>query len=354
MKARIFSLAKAGLPCLGVVFLLASCATAGAIPVAQMERAAEPGWTRAGGLHPRFNSQMYLTAVGFGNSRQAAEMDAFRALVSIFGVDVQADVRLTEAFRGAEGGAGAHQVDIGSEIVLGAGMENLVGAEIGDRWDDGRRDHFALAVLNRARATQIYSEMIRANQELIATLTNLPSEDRNSFDGFSRYQFAAAIADMNATYAAVLSAVGSPQYAQGLRTGDDFRRDAQQIAVAIPIGISVRGDRAGRVQGAFASAFASQGFRTGAGNQRYMLNVDIVLLPTDHQGANVFARMELSANLVDTRTGAVLIPFNFDLREGHRTQSEAEHRAFLVAEQRIEREYGAMLANYLAGLVPRR
>ena len=351
-QVRLLSALKAAPAGFFLVLALASCATA-AIPVAQMQRAAEPEWTRAGGLHPRFSSQMYLTAVGYGNSRQAAEMDAFRALVSIFGVDVQADVRLAEGFRGTEGGGG-HQVDFGSEIVLGAGMENLIGAEIGDRWDDGRRDHFALAVLNRARATQVYSEMIRANQDLIASLTNLPPGDRNSFDGFSRYQSAAAIADMNATYAAVLSAVGSPQYAQGLRTGDDLRRDAQQIAAAIPIGINVRGDRAGRIQGAFASAFAGQGFRTNPGSQRYMLNVDIVLLPADFQGPNVFARMELSANLVDARTGTVLLPFNFNLREGHRSQSEAEHRTFLVAEQRIERDYGAMLANYLAGLVPSR
>ncbi|MCL2191130.1 MAG: LPP20 family lipoprotein [Treponema sp.] len=335
--------------CLAAV--LASCAT-GVAAVHHAPVAQTPEWTSVAGDHERFSRQAYLTARGHGSSRQAAEMDAFRQLVTIFGVDVQADVRLVEAYRGRAGGAGAHTVDFGSEIVLGAGMDNLIGAEIGDRWDNGRNSFYALAVLNKARAAQVYSEMIRANLEAIAGLTDLPAGERNSFDGFSRYQFAAVIADMNAGYAAVLSAVGSPR--QGLRTGDDFRRDAQAIAAAIPIGVNVPGDRAGRIQGAFGRAFSDLGFRTGGTNQRYVLDVDITLLPTDHQANVVFSRMELSANLVDVRTGSVLLPFTFNVREGHRTQSEAENRVFLAAERRINDVYRDMLSDYLMQLIPGR
>jgi len=176
--------------------------------------------------------------------------------------------------------------------------------------------------------------------------------ERNTFAGFSRYQFAAVIADMNANYAAVLSVVGAP--VQGLRSGDDFRRGAQEIAVAIPVGISVSNDRAGRIQSAFARAFSDLGFRTGGAHQRYVLDVNLVVLPTDHVGQTVFSRMELSANLIDIRTGAVLLPYAFNVREGHRTQSEAENRVFLVAEQRIDREYGDMLSDYLFQLIPGR
>ena len=341
---------------LGVSLVLVSCATTGGMgtgaaahiaPVAQ-----PPAWTSAAGDHERFNRQSYLTARGHGNSRQAAEMDALRQLVTIFGVDVQADVRLVEAYRGRAGGPGVHTVDFGSEIVLGAGMDNLIGAEIGDRWDNGRNSFYALAVLNKARAAQVYSEMIRANLETIAGLTDLSAWERNSFDGFSRYQFAAVVADMNVGYAAVLSAVGSPRH--GLRTGDDFRRDAQAIAAAIPIGMNVTGDRAGRIQGAFGRAFSDLGFRTGGVGQRYVLNVDVTLLPTDHQTNIVFSRMELSANLVDVSTGSVLLPFTFNLREGHSTQSEAENRAFIAAERRINEEYGDMLSDFLMQLIPGR
>jgi len=349
-RFKLSSLLKIGMSSICLVFVLASCGSA-PVPVAA-PRAAQPEWT-SGGLHDRYNSHMFLTAVGHGNTRQAAEMDAFRQLVTIFGVDVQADARHAEAYRSI-GAISRHEVEFGSEIVLGAGMDNLIGARIGERWDDGRGSHFALATLNRAEATRIYSEMIRANQELIANLTTFASPaERNTLGGFSRYQFAAVIADMNASYAAVLSAVGSPQHAQGLRTGDDFRREMQGIANAIPIGINVNNDRAGRLQGAFAAAFTEFGFRTGGTNPRYVLNVNVVLQPTEHSGRNVFARMELTANLVDTVTGAVLLPYTFNIREGHTIQSEAENRTFISAERRINDEYREMLSDYLSQLLPR-
>jgi len=347
---RLFYFLKLGVTSLCLVFVFASCATPAAhAPVAA--RAPEPRWV-TGGPHERFSGFEYLTAVGSGNSRQAAEMDAFRQLVSTFGVTVQADIRLAEVYR-RTGAVATHDVAFGQEIILGAGMDNLIGAEIGDRWEGaGRGNSFALAVLNRARAIQIYSEMIRANLEIIDNLTNMSPVERNTFAGFSRYQFAAVIADMNTNYAAVLSVVGAP--VQGLRSGDDFRRGAQEIAAAIPVGINVSNDRAGRIQSAFARAFSDLGFRTGGAHQRYVLNVNLVILPTDHVGQTVFSRMELSANLIDTRTGAVLLPYAFNVREGHRTQSEAENRVFIAAEQRIDREYGDMLSDYLFQLIPGR
>ncbi|MCL2557822.1 MAG: hypothetical protein FWE09_05030 [Treponema sp.] len=68
----------------------------------------------------------------------------------------------------------------------------------------------------------------------------------------------------------------------------------------------------------------------------------------------VFARMELTANLVELGTGASLVPFSFSLREGHRTEAEAINRAFAIAEQRIGGEYRDMLWAYLSQLIPRR
>jgi len=349
--ARFLFFLKTGLTGLCLAFVIASCATtAPSAPV--VTRPQEPGWV-TGGPHERFSNAAYLTAVGSGNSRPAAELDAFRHLVSTFGVSVQADVRLAETYR-RTGAIATHEIAMGQEIVLDAGMDNLVGAEIGDRWETGGRasTSFALAVLNRERAAQIYTEMIRANLEIIDNLTNMPPAERNSLNGFSRYQFAAVIADMNTNYAAVLSVVGAPPV-QGLRSGDDFRLSAQEIATAIPIGIDIRNDRAGRIQGAFAAAFSDLGFRTGGTNPRYLLEVDVVLLPTEHSGRNVFTRMELTANLIDTSTGAVLLPYTFNVREGHIHLSEAETRAFSRAERRINDEYRNMLSDYLSELIPR-
>ncbi|MCL2557095.1 MAG: LPP20 family lipoprotein [Treponema sp.] len=330
---------------------LASCAGA---PSIVWPGAEQPEWVRNFSGY-RASRPAYLLASGQGESRQAAEADALRLLIMEFGVDVQVDSRLAESYREMiSGGAAATWEDVTFDrtIVLEAGIDNLMGVEIGDFWTDGRGSHHALAVMDRARAIRLYTEMLRANQEIIENLVDIPAERRNTLDGFSRHQAAAVIADVNLSYGAVLSVLGAPQ--PGLARGDDLRRAAREIAAQTPIAVNVRGDRAGRIQGAFARAFAELGFRTGGASPRYALEVEAIVLPTDHSGANVFARMELAANLVEIESGAVLLPFNFALREGHRTQSEAENRVFIVAEQRIDGEYRDLLASYLSQLVPRR
>jgi len=353
-RGKLLSVLKAGLFGLWLGLVFSSCA--GAPETVAM--APRPEWVSLG-PHERYGSQAYLTAVGRGNSRNAAEMAALGQLVSIFGQRIEVDQRVTESYREAmRSGATAtwtHYTAVDTDIVIVAGMDTLIGAEIGDFWADGRGNNYALAVMNRDRATQIYSEMIRANQEIIHNLTNMSLAERNTFDGFSRYQLAAVIADMSISYGEVLSVIGAPQYARGLRRGDDFRRGAQEIAREIPISIYVNNDRAGRLHSAFAGAFSDMGFRTGGSNSRYVLDVNVVVQPTDHPGAQVvFSRMELSANLIDVSTGSVLLPFSFQLREGHVTQSEAENRVFIVAERRIDAEYRDLLSDYLSQLIPRR
>ena len=347
------------------LLMLASCANTGgvAVPASGMVPTSgiaptrvDPDWVRD--PYTRFDRQTYLAAVGSGNSRTAAERDALGRLVSIFGQSIQVDERIVDSYRQAVGSGAAaswaHTTTIDTAIVASAGMDTLIGAEIRDFWADGRGNNFAVAVLNIPRARQIYSEVLRANKEIIDGLTSMPLSERNSIDGFSRFQFAAVFADMNISNGEVLSVLGAPQYAKGLRRGDDFRREANEIARAIPIRINVRNDMAGRIESAFAGVFSELGFNTGGANPRYLLNVDVLAQPVDQARQNVvFTRLEVTANLIDTRNGSTLLPYNFNLREGHRNQSEANNRAFAVAERRISNEFRDIMSAYMSRLNPR-
>jgi len=352
-RFRLSSLLKAGLSGICLVLLFASCAS-GPAPAAAAPRAAGPEWIRAGGTHERFDSNAYMTAVGHGTSRQAAEASALGQLVMVFGTDIEVSIESMEIYR-RRGDVVVQEASAGIEVALGAGMANLIGTEIGDRWDDGRGNFVAFAVMNRERAARAYSDLIRANLNIINNVTNMTAAERNSLSGFSRYRFAAAIADMNVSYAAVLSILGMPAV-PGVRNGDHYRLAAMNIANSISVGINVDNDRAGRLRGAFASAFTAFGLRTDGANQPYVLEVSLVVQPTEHAavaGRPVFVRMELAANLINTNTGAVLLPYTFNVREGHTVESEANNRAFMSAERRINSEYRNILTDHLTQLIPR-
>jgi hypothetical protein len=314
----------------------------------------QPDWVRD--PYAAHNRQLYVAAVGLGSTRETAEKNALGNLVAIFGQNIQVDERVSLSYQEAvKSGAAAkwsESIAVDTGIVTSAGMDFLVGAEIASVWDDGAGTHHALAVLNKTSASRIYSGLILSNQALIDNLVDIPPEEKNTLGGLARYQFAAVAADLTIPYVNLLSVIGRSTPA--FKHGDDYRLEARNIARTIPVALEVKNDRAGRIHGAFAKALSELGFLSGGKDSPYKLDANISTAPVEiANNQNKFTRIEVRANLLDARTGTVLLPFNFNSRQGHLSQSEADNRAYAAAEQKISEEYVILLKNYLSQLLPR-
>ena len=308
----------------------------------------EPDWIW--NPYAKYDRQTSIAEVGHGSSREAAESNAFGKLVLNFDRSIQVDEKVAVSYREAvKNGviAGSSEgIAVDSTVITTSNLNSLIGAEIGEVWDDGKGNIYAVAVLNKARTLRIYSDMIRSNQEMIGNLVTIPEAEKNTLEAVARYQLAATIADVTTSYGNVVSFIGSP--VQGLKRGDDYRLEALGIAGEIPVEIRVRNDRSGRIEGSFAKALSDAGFRSGGNNSRYVLDVDIATTPVVIAGnQNLFTRIELKANLIDTIPGTVLLPFDFNSREGHITQDEADNRAYAAAARKINEDYPVLLGSYL-------
>jgi len=316
----------------------------------------KPAWVDS--VDSVYGRAQYVAAVGFAADRAMAEKNALVKIVSYFNQSVQADETITRTYQEAvRNGVSAGWTDnlaAQSTIRTSASMDTLVGAEVREVWFDSRSTYYAVAVMEKAKAAPLYTEMILANQNIIKNLVTMSPAEKNSLEGFSRYQFAATIADINIPYGNLLRQIDAAVPA-GLVPGDEYRLEAQNIVRAIPISVTVTGDRAGRVQSAFAKSLSELGFRSGGNNSRYVLRVEVTISPVDlPNNPSKFVRIVLSANLTDTSVGAVLLPYNFNEREGHNSIPEAEDRAYRTAERKISEEYAKLLNNYLSQLLPRR
>ena len=280
------------------------------------------------------------------------------ALIAIFGQEIQVDEKVhvvyQEAVRSGVTANWSENTRVDNTISTSTGMDTLVGAEIGEVWHDAKNNtHYAVAVLNKTKAAMTYRDMVGSNQAMINNLTNMSAAEKNTFEGFARYQFAAAVADINITYGNLLSFIGAPL--PGIKKGDDYRLEAVNITKAIPVALRVQNDKSARIQGAFAKALGELGFRTGGNNSRYVLDVDVISAPvTIANNANKWARIEVTANLKDTSVNTVVVPYNFNIREGHTSQPEADNRAITAAERKIGSEYANMLNSYLSQLLPKK
>ena len=309
---------------------------------------AGPEWIR--NPYSNHDRQFYLAAVGNGGNRQIAEKDALGNLAAIFGqaikVDETVSTKYLEAAKKGSGSNWSESIAIYNTIETSVGLDYLIGAEISDTWDNGFGDYYALALLSKTRAIQSYSGMMDSNLDIINKLINMNEPEKNSFEGYSRYMLAAAFADINTNFGNMLSVLGAPGLSMGIKKGEDYRLEAAAIAKTIPIEIKTENDAEGKIHGAFTRAISGAGFQSGSGS-RYLLTVKINSNQLDlPANPNKFTRVEIIANMIDTDSGAVILPYNLSLREGHLTQTEADRRAFSAAEKKIDEEYLALLNDY--------
>jgi hypothetical protein len=332
----------------------AAAAPASASPRPAVSAGARPAWVDS--PEAVYNRNSFVAAVGSGSSRDQAEKSALTALSSVYRLSLQADQTLTNSYQEmVRNGQTADWYEGSSleESIRTSTAMDLVGAAIREIWSDGSL-FYAVAVMENAQTARLYAQMIRDNQRIIDTLTDIPAARRNNMDGLARFQFAVTLAEANKLFANVLSVIGAPIPAE-LRQSEDYRLESAAIIKAIPVSVTVEGDRENRIRSAFASALTAAGFRTGGNNAPYQLQGRLsfseVQLPNQ---PNKFVRYVLDGNFVETATGDILFPYNVNGREGHLNLSEAEVRALRAAENKVKDDYTNTLSSFLAGLIPQK
>jgi hypothetical protein len=220
--------------------------------------------------------------------------------------------------------------------------------------------------MERVKTAYIYTSLIQANLNTINTLTALSDRQKYSFDGYMRYQRAAALADVNQAYANVLGVVGDTSNIRAsLKTGDSYRAEAKfSIAPRIPIRVNVTvkndgGDGAAAninssIKSAFVKEISNLGFQSG--NNGYDLNVSATFWDATAEFANStyqYCKFSIIYALIDSQTKNEISSDKFTDREGHTTYSGAESRAVAASEKKIsdsKEGFGKKLADYLSRL----
>jgi hypothetical protein len=322
----------------------------------------QPAWVSSPeAVYNQYDRSAYIAQVGNGADRSLAEKDALARLSAYFRQNIQGEqtssTRYQEAIRNGVVDSYSENTTLTNTIRTSLELDALVGAEIADYWFDGRSVHYAVALMEKAKASVIYADMIRANREVIKALTAMTNEEKYTMDGYARYQLAANIAEVNSVYGNVLSLAGSGGTGiapDKLEKGAGFRLEAANITKNIPIEVRVENDRSNRVSSAFSQALSRAGFRIGTRDSPYVLDVKVFFAPVDlpNQQQYKFVRYVVDANLTDAASGTVLLPYNINGREGHLNIPEAENRAAAAAEKKIGAEYENALKAYLDGLLP--
>lgn len=347
--------------CVLFVFLFVACASTPNSGTTEKKKslANEPAWVS----NPQsvYDEKQYVSATGYGLTRDLAEKSAYTSLIAVFGQRVQGETTVSERYNEALKN-GRHTVSEDSElnrnITTSVDLDTVIGAEIKDTWFDGTKTFYAVAVMDKVKGAVLYANMIEKNEETIAQLTKFSAQEKNTLDAYARYDLAASIAYTNGQYLNVLSILNPSMAAAkkaSVSSGDTLKLECTKIAQTIPIKVTVQNDRERRIASAFEGVISSAGFKSGGDEARYVVDSSLSLLPVElPNNDSQFVRFIVDAKLVDKFTGAILIPYNVNGREGHLNIVEAENRAVRVAQQKISTDFGKAFSDYLVQLTVKR
>jgi hypothetical protein len=342
-----------------------------------------PDWVN--GESSQYSRERYLTGVGYGNSRKAAEDEAYAAISRIFQANIQSKTREWEEYLQSSGKSeGPKQesqvtrkifIDQLTQVSTQKVLENVSIAEV---WTDSQTDRtYALAVMDRGHSAAMIQgrieELDRQARTLFESATRVEEPDSLRQAG-NKLQ---VVRDLHAAFKSLLLREGlntdlkiiSPE-GRGVDSqlppalvGKALR---QVLSQKFHVALELSGPHAEKIRSAIlrgltreglvvidpASALsASGGGSNGSKEEKaddVLVKGEMELEPLQLQD-RPFYRWRVQFTLIDQSNDRVLGNLARNGREGHLNPSEAEARAVRAAQRVVQEEVGPALAGIIFG-----
>ncbi|WP_407428072.1 LPP20 family lipoprotein [Treponema sp.] len=338
-------------------FLLVSCGSSSNVVSSSSKAVSqkEPDWIN--GLPSKYPASEYLTGTGSAVDKKAAEIDAVNELVTIFGQKISSTTASSRRMTQAQNAGIVAYSDtsaLGQDVLREVNQDDIIAVEIPEFYESKNEGKwYALAVINREKAGQIYSDMIEKNQAEISSILKQISSDKepNTLINFSRLDFAEEVAKVNESYLKRLMIINpaAAQKYESISTPVQLHKTKAEMAAKIPVCVKVNNDSDGRIAKSFQEVMSSFGFNTTLGsNERYVIDCKIHLNEVDFASQkNKFCEYAAEAGLNDTFSGETLVPLSITGREGSSTYQNAEVRAKIKIATKIKTKFSENFQKYL-------
>lgn len=313
--------------------------------------AARPGWMENPQQKYPFNR--YLTAVGEGDTLQAAEAVALGNIAKIFRSEVTVDERLSERYYELIGKKNEYQEQsqLDRDTTVRAGML-LLNVQYPERYTDTKTGRtYALAALNRAETAGIYATRLNENNALTGRFV-ARSEEASPALKFAVLSAAVAVSADSQRLLEQLDVLLPAAKKQAVMsfTHDALTQRLADAAKAIGFTVEIEDDPQGKIAKAVSSMLTELGFTVSPDNAFLRMKGIIGMESTDlgHQGLS-FVRYRMQLDMRDA-SGNVVAVLSEHGREGHVSETEAVNRCVRSMESAIRRELLRKLFVYFDGL----
>lgn len=301
-----------------------------------------------------YPAEKYMFSVGHDSNRASAELNAVQGLAAMFSQSIKADStaekRLLEGkVNGTVANASLSSFD--QKVIRNISQDDLIGIEIPEYYEDQKRSTwYVIAVIDRAKVTDLYESMISKNNESINKL--LSRVNGISMDSYALCDYAADIAVLNERYLERLSVINSDaarRIQSSCKSSKDIKIKLFDIASKIPVYLSIKNDDTGKYSAAFANVITKYGFKTTKSDAaRYYFTGSIEYSEAKTaDGKNIHCRYELVTYLKDRLNNVELFPFALSGRASHYNFTGAKNRAEKTIEKKISSDFDNKFNEFL-------
>ncbi|MDR1429447.1 MAG: hypothetical protein LBI85_04085 [Spirochaetaceae bacterium] len=295
----------------------------------------------------RYPSSRYISALGEGTGRAEAEASAIAAISLFFNTTTEIRNQAIREFNEAVANDTTEftkKTYITENAVIRSETDFL-GIRFTSPWENTRSRTWAvLAYIDRLEAASIYESKINTASAAMRTLGDDAARETDNFYAASLLYRAFRMADLTEELiktAALVDTGASQKYAGTLGLISRIRSDYRSRRGNLNFGLTVEGDRNGRVERALGALLESSGYLIARQNPAYLVSV-ILTSAEENLPSGVFIRPGVTLRI--ERGGAVLFSYSKNYtRYGHITLDGAYNRAFLAVERDLEENFIAKL-----------
>lgn len=325
----------------------------------------KPAWID--GVSPDYPSSQYLTGVGQGDNRAAADDRAYAALARIFKAEVSAQSKDWESYlvveqRGTSRDERKLTLDHLTRVSTDKVLEN---ATIVDRWYDAKKNlHYALGGMHRAQAETAFMERLT---DLDRTIQSDVDEAHQTSDRLAKVRAlrrAARNLVLRETYNADLRVIRASGQgtAAAYRVQDLTRELEEYLSSHLVLAVSVTGDHVEPVQRALTEGLIKEGLRVAtvapgtempaaaSPSPELLIRGMVRVWPIDVRDPQfMYVRWCSDFEVVDLVGQQIVGAISKGGKEGHLSEREATAKVIRVMQQDLSGDVAKAIAAHIYG-----
>ena len=329
-----------------ILFLILSCAA-----YAKKRKNVKPEWLK----NPKavYSEQMYLTAIGEGDSRSDAESMAAGNLARIFESNIKAEETVNQRYMELTKNNKTdieEQTNVTKNVNIQS-QQTLFNIQYGESYTDDIGRVHAIAYLNKMKTADIYENKINKNAARINYFIGIAEKSSDPILKYAAMSAASAVSSNNELLLAQLTII-FPATIEMLEINynyDQIVKDASIAAKAVSCKIDIQNDEENKITIMLEELINDLGFVISKNNV-LKINGNIILEKTDLKRDLEFIRYELQINVTDNKDN-VIVSMSEKGREGHISATEAKARAIRTLSKKINKQLKKKLIAYFDGMV---